>query len=40
MGLSSGSAAVEYDWFYEQGRIGGARMGYEIRKHGVFKEGS
>lgn len=35
-GLSSGCAAVEYDWFTEQGRIGGAGMDYEIRKHGVF----
>ena len=35
-GLSTGSATEEYDWFTEQGRIGGARLGYEIRKHGVF----
>ncbi len=35
-GLASGSATVEFDWLTEQGRIGGAFSGYEIRKHGAF----
>jgi hypothetical protein len=35
-GLSSGTAAVEYDWLTEQGRIVIGDNDYNIRKHGVF----
>ncbi|MCB1224969.1 MAG: hypothetical protein KDK99_04085 [Verrucomicrobiales bacterium] len=35
-GLSSGPAAVEYDWLIEQGRIITGHMAYDVRKHGVF----
>lgn len=35
-GLSCGTAILEYDWITDQGRILTPRIGYDIRKHGVF----
>lgn len=35
-GLSTGHAAIAYDWLTEQGVIASGNMEYDIRKHGFF----